>query len=99
MRDDWIVKIIDPGYRTTRDVFIYRTGPIGKIELLRSDTIETIDEGTAPEPSMRLSPEALQAFADALDKMGITPKQGFVEGKLQATESHLSDMRQLLKLK
>lgn len=96
--DNWKVKIIDEGYRFERSIFIHRK--VGdKVEIFRGDTIETIEEGIATRPSFYMSPEMLQEFANALDKNGISPKQGFVEGKLEATENHLQDLRKLLKLK
>ncbi len=39
----------------------------------------------------------LSVLAEALDKKGIQPpKRPFVEGKLEATEAHLADMRKLV---
>jgi hypothetical protein len=95
---DWIIRIVDKGYKTERDIYIYRKHFGGKIEVMGADNTTTIYEegGAIPDnPTLQLSPEALQALADALDKIGITPKQGFVEGKLEATEKHLEDMRSI----
>lgn len=63
--------------------------------------IERFPEGAAipQEPFMHLEQDMLQSLADALNDNGIKPQQGFIEGKLQATENHLQDMRTLLKLK
>ncbi len=99
--DNWTVKIIDKGYKFERDIYIYaRSGD--KTIVKNSDNTATIygyGEPIPDKPTLSLNPETLQALADALDKVGIKPQKGFVEGKLQATESHLKDMRTLLKLK
>ena len=67
-------------------------------EVLGSDKILKEGERWDVPPTLELEPEQLQAFADALNEQGYKPQQGFVEGKLEATESHLKDMRTLLKL-
>lgn len=95
--ENWIVKIVDPGYKITREIFIYRRAGIGKTEVLRSGgMVETIDTGVKPEPTLELFPETLQALANALAEVGIKPQEGYLEGKLEATEKHLEDMRTLV---
>ncbi len=48
------------------------------------------------KPTFQLPPETLQSLFDALQKRGMKPSdQSFVEGKLQATEKHLEDMRKI----
>lgn len=96
MKEEWIIKIVDKGYTFYRDVFLYRRVPNGT-EIYRGDTTEIVDEGAAiVKPSFILSPEMLQSFADALNEQGYKPQKGFIEGKLQATEKHLEDMRTLV---
>jgi hypothetical protein len=99
--ENWTVKIIDKGYKFARDIYIFRR--IGdKIEILGADNTTNIIDShavTPDKPTLSLNPETLQAFADALDSIGIKPQKGFIEGKLEATENHLKDMRTLLKLK
>lgn len=92
---EWKIRIVDPGYKLKYDVFIFRELPDQKAELLN---VGIIDSGVAPKPSLELDKFQLQAFADELSNMGIKPQQGFVEGKLEATERHLADTRKLLKL-
>jgi len=101
MKDNWIIKIVDKGYKTSRDVYIFRRGLNGT-EFMRGDnTTETIaDRGVAPEkPTLELEPEQLQALADELANVGYKPQKGFLEGKLEAMQDHLKDVRTLLKLK
>lgn len=93
---DWEVKIVDVGYKIGLDIFLFFKDFNG-IHLLHGDVVELLPkDGTAAKPTLSLSPSALQAFADALDKMGIKPQKGFIEGKLAATEKHLEDMRRLV---
>ncbi len=101
MDSEYRIKIIDSGYKRELDVFIVRdimVGGIRRTSIMRGDDEEIVIDGRAQKPSLSLSLEALQTFADALDKIGIKPQKGFIEGKLAATENHLADMRKLLKL-
>ena len=93
--ENWKISIKDVGYKTEREVYIYRK-VINGIEIFRGDRTEIISEHSATTPSFNMTPEMLQEFANELDKNGINPKQGFVEGKLEATEKHLEDMRTLV---
>lgn len=56
------------------------------------------------EPSLklpgRLGDEVLKAMVEAFNARGFKPESGLkVEGRLEATERHLDDLRVLLKLK
>lgn len=65
-------------------------------------TETTYDENAAIpiSASLRLSPEMLQALANALSEANIRPKEaGKTEGLLEAQSEHLKDLRTLLKLK
>ncbi len=90
--NEWNIKIVDSGYKLTKDVYIFRE--IGeKVEFLDG---ETVHRGVAvSKPTLELTLDQLQVFADALNNIGIKPKQGYLEGKLEATEKHLEDMRKL----
>jgi hypothetical protein len=94
MTNNWLVKIIDKGYKITRDIYIFRRTFDGKTELLNGEVIEY---GINPDkPTLELDPDQLQEFANALNDIGINPKKEFIEGKLEATEKHLEDMRKLV---
>lgn len=95
--NEWQIKIVDPGYKFTREVFIFRRLQNGKTEILGTGVVK--DVGEKPKPTFELEPEQLQAFANALNENGFKPQNGFVEGKLEGTERHLGDLRALLKLK
>lgn len=99
--NNWTIRIIDVGYRFTRDVFIFRRTAQGSEFIQNDGTGIFIAEGSAeqPKPALQLEPEALQALADELANVGYKPQKGFLEGKLEATERHLDDTRTLLKLK
>jgi len=98
MDSNWKVRIRESLGLMTYGIFIYREVG-GKLEISRGNLIETVEEGSAPEPSLELYPQQLQAFANALNEMGINPQKEYIEGKLEATTSHLADLRTLLKLK
>ena len=99
MKENITIRIVDPGYKLQSDIYIYFH--IGdKIGILQGDTVVTLEHGAAiPKPTLSLDRESLQALSDALNDKGFKPKEGFLEGKLNATENHLKDMRTLLKLK
>ena len=59
--------------------------------------VETIPNGgQIIYPTLRLEQYLLQELANELDKKGFKPKEGFLDGKLQATEKHLEDMRTIV---
>ena len=96
--ENWKVKIIDKGYTTLMDIFMYHDVYGNKIEMVAKggDTLEVFEDGTVKDPSFKLTREQLQAFANALNDMGISPQKEYIEGKLEATEKHLEDMRKLV---
>lgn len=93
----WKVKIIDPGYKTSFDVYIFREIG-GKREFIQTGEKSVIlsMDGMAPSPTLSMDREMMKAFADALNDRGIKPEEGFLEGKLEATTKHLEDMRSLV---
>lgn len=98
---NWQIKIRDVGYKTTRDLYIFRRAFNGETEVMQPDgTIQKFKEGEAAnvKPLLELEPEMLQELADELAHNGYRPQKGFLEGKLEATTNHLKDMRTLLKL-
>jgi hypothetical protein len=94
--ENWKIRIVDGGARTARQIFIMQKDPSGKTLIWRNDKVETLELGQWAEPSFWMEPEMLQDFANALNDIGIKPEQGFLEGKLGATEKHLEDMRTLV---
>ena len=62
---------------------------------------EQYEVATNVEPSLRLfereSDELLRALAEALDELDIrTDKDAKIQGKLEAQDAHLQDMRRLV---
>jgi hypothetical protein len=92
--ENWKIKIVDVGYKFERDIYIFRKNG-NKVEMY-DGSVSDIDGAIPAKPTLSLSPESLQELANVLDKQGFSPKEGFVEGKLQATEKHLEDMRKLV---
>lgn len=90
---DWRVKITDVGYKLEKDIYIFRKLSNGKIDVLG---VGEIEDGIAPKPTLSLTDSQLQEFADVLAQNGFKPLKGFLEGKLNATEKHLEDMRTLV---
>jgi hypothetical protein len=86
-------------------MYVFRYFPGGK-QLLTKDkniyTWTTINEGEAVTNDyalLSISPETARELITAFTERGIKPKQAsYTEGKFEATESHLHDLRYLLKL-
>ncbi len=96
---DWQIKIVDVGYKLEKDVYIFLPLYNNETLFMSDGKIITIKEGVLPpRPTLSLNQEQMIAFANALSKEGINPQKEYVEGKLDATEKHLQDMRKLLKL-
>ena len=43
MKSNWIIRIVDQGYKTTRAVYIYRDLPNGTTEFLDGTIVSTAD--------------------------------------------------------
>jgi len=100
MDEDWKIQILELPGQCAMAVHIWRRSLSGNIESMTKDGLLVVYEGQGPsEPLLKLLPEQLQAFADALNKKGYKPEKGLLEGKLERTDNHLKDMRALLKLK
>lgn len=101
MNNSWEVKIISFADRLGRGLYIIRKNDReGRNEVLQSDgRIMVADEGVHVEPSLFLSEEIFRELVNAIHK-DYKPSEGkFTEGKLEATEKHLEDLRALLSLK
>lgn len=91
--DNWRIRIIDKGYKLAMEVYVFRKLPSGRVELIDGTVVE---QNTEQKPAFELDPEQMQALVDELSRVGYKPLKGFVEGKLEATEKHLEDMRSLV---
>lgn len=95
--EDWKIQIHDVGYKTSKELYIFRNIGGGKSEFMTEGNIVTVGHGEAyPKPTLELTTDMLQNLANELDKRGFKPQQGYLEGKLEATEKHLEDMRGLV---
>lgn len=101
MFGDFKVQIIErPGISTNR-VYLYRiTGNIAEYVTHKAE-VRVLREGEAIKEEelyfADMSQDQLQAFAEALANKGIkTTQDSIAQGKLQATEKHLEDMRMLV---
>lgn len=97
----WEVRLVEVPGKIGKALHIFRMIDSSKIEHWRFDgVVEIKPVGEAIEPTLYVFTEQLQALALALNESGVKlPEKAFVEGKLEATERHLSDMRKMLKLK
>lgn len=100
--ENWKVRIQQNPMRTQRDIYIFRRTFGGKIEVLQRDleTVKTLSEEEARtnDYTLALPDYIFQALVDEIHQH--KPSEGkYTEGKLEATEGHLKDLRQLLKLK
>lgn len=81
------------------EVYVYRRDYAGKTQTLQSDRVVTHEEGDDIPALLLLDEFQYKALIDAVHELNVHPEKHYVEGKLEATESHLADMRALLKLK
>jgi hypothetical protein len=97
MYNNWKIRIIDNPIKINRDIYIFRRQG-NKYQILTQEGLIEKNEGDSidEKPIMELTPEQLQAFSDELSNVGYKPQKGFMEGKLEATEKHLEDMRKLV---
>ena len=93
-------------YTGDLDFYISNRTPDGKLAFAKPVELEfeVKEEGAPKEPVITIPAESaestLQEMIQDLASRGIqTDQAALVEGELKATKSHLSDMRQLLKLK
>lgn len=94
---EWKVQIAEDGPTLVKKIWIYRRMP-GGISVLGPDmqTETRYDEYSDVPVTMKLDHFLFQAFGDALTG-NFKPSEGkFNEGKLEATEKHLEDMRRLV---
>ena len=85
-----------PG-RLATALFVYRRLPDGRTEVVHGDTVETPEVEATMKPTLELMPDMAQAILVALSESGVKlPEASFTEGKLEATEKHLEDMRNLV---
>ncbi|MEK7113095.1 MAG: hypothetical protein AAB875_07335 [Patescibacteria group bacterium] len=95
---DTKVKISDDGMWTGKKIFIANLVP-GGVEMIYSTERKIEPEGAIWNSSLQLTQEEFQALVDAIHK-DFKPSEGkYTEGKLEGTERHLQDLRQILKLK
>ena len=59
-----------------------------------------VEEGAAFEPTLKIPGEECRSFlasmAEALREKGIKPEESKLEGKVEALQNHLKDMRRLV---
>jgi hypothetical protein len=98
--DNWKVQILDSPGKAGKDIYIYCNNPDGTTDFLVGNKIEKIKElGVATDKcKLFLNTHILQELSDALNESGFKPQKGYLEGKLEATERHLEDIRKVAKL-
>lgn len=102
---EWQIILRDLVDRLGFNLFVMRKVATGGREYLRADgkiiKVKIGDGAIDPEKVKYcyLDHNMLQALTDEIAKKGIKPQQGYLEGKLEATISHIKDLRALLKFK
>jgi len=91
--NDWIVKIVDVGYKLEKDIYIFTRTQNGGREMLSGEIIT--DGVIPPKPTLSLTHQQMIALVNALNKEGVSPEKEYTAGKLEATEKHLEDMRKI----
>ena len=98
---DWQVDIRESKVAMKYDLFFYyRSGDT--VGVMNNDsTITTYPKGAliSDKPTIELDSWAFRSLVDAIYAKHKPSEGKFTEGKLEATENHLKDLRQLLKLK
>ncbi len=87
--------------RTGVNMFVFFESSRGRVSMLKDMKtleFETIEMGAAQTP-IYLPPDIFNAMKETILREFRGQNSTFVEGKLDATEKHLQDMRTLLKLK
>jgi hypothetical protein len=97
MRYQVYVNVIDRVGRSGKDIYIIHETPDGTF-VVQDDCLVRLSQGEQPKPTLSLDYETLELLVNELARQGLKPQQGFVDGKLEATNNHLQDMRKLLKL-
>ena len=92
--EGWKIKIVDVGYKLSRDIFIYRQRFDGKGETINGEVFDFNSD--VLKPTLSLTDDQLRKLAEEINKQGINPAKEFTDGKLEATEKHLEDMRTLV---
>jgi hypothetical protein len=100
MNEQWEVIIREDGPTFYKNIWIVQKTYDGILVLGAGNETTKYTAGTSDiPPTFKLTPEMLDAFVNALFTNGIRPtKESKTEGKLEATERHLQDLRKLLKL-
>lgn len=98
MFGDFKVHIVENPGTVMNRIYLVRYDRDGSSFIKQDGTVTTVAEGAKVMTSelyfAEMSPDQLQALADALAQKGIkTNKDSVAEGKLLATERHLEDMR------
>lgn len=101
--DNWEARVVfEPG-RLANAVYLIRVSPYGvRKYLVGKDKVISVEKGKATTEDLvfaYLDSDQLNALMSAFDAFGVKkPDAGFTEGKLEATEKHLEDMRTMLSL-
>ena len=99
------LKITQDDFSDSVNLYLYneQEGKRFLMPPIKGEFVEITEGAPIPEPTMKIpgfaAREFLESMAYELDKKNIkTPNTHLIEGKLQAREYHLEDMRKLLKL-
>lgn len=97
MLNDWKVSIGQDYRSISKNIFIYREAPGGKVEVVQPDgEISLFDKFQALKTSLKLLPEMYEALVKFVMAKEKPINSTFLEGKVEAMGEHLADMRTLV---
>lgn len=94
---NWRVVIEDRRQHLGKNLYIFSKTHDGKIQYMAGDLMHTVEVGAEFPPTLVIPDEELaQAIVEAFAQKGFKFEKGRIEGKLEATEKHLEDMRAIV---
>lgn len=97
MMYEWHIRIVDAVASLDKEIYIFRRGPDGTL-MWYPDGEEKVEYNATVKPSIRMDDAMFKLLVDAVGPHYKSPEKPYLEGKLEATEHHLFDLRVVLGL-
>jgi len=98
--NEWGVKIAEDVPSGNFKIFIYSKGPGNTrayVSNIKLGELKIISTGEMIEECMTVTESMMKSLFQAFQERGMKPiEQSYVEGKLEAVQEHLKDMRSLV---
>lgn len=93
----WKIKIVEDFCRSVTEIYVYCDTPQGRQAMDANGVVSAVATGVRFNPALVIPSDAREDLLNALLESGVKPReQSRVEGVLEATKSHLEDMRRLV---